>query len=79
MVGAVLYLACRLGETKHLLIDFSEVLQINLFVIGSIYLKLVRLFGISVPLIDPSLFVHRFCSKLEFGDKSRVVGNTALK
>lgn len=31
IVGAILYLACRIKETKHLLIDFSEALRINIF------------------------------------------------
>lgn len=79
IVGAILYLACRLHCTKHLLIDFSEVLQINLFVIGSAYLKLVKLLSMTVKVIDPSLYMHRFCNKLGFGLKAREVENTALK
>ena len=79
IVGAILYLACRVHNTKHLLIDFSEVLQINLFVIGSAYLKLVKLLSMQVKVIDPSLYMHRFCNKLCFGDKAREVENTALK
>ena len=83
LVGAILYLSCRTIGTRHLLIDFSEVLQINLFVIGSVYLKLLNLMRkvvpISVKIIDPSLFIHRLCDKLEFGNQSPQVGNTALK
>jgi transcription factor IIIB subunit 2 len=30
-----------------------------------------------VPLIDPSLFIHRFCSKLDFEDKANTVAMTA--
>ena len=29
--------------------------------------------------VDPSLFIHRFCSKLEFGDKTQQVTATALR
>ena len=79
IVGAVLYLACRLDTTKHLLIDFSEVLQINLFIIGSLYLKLSKILGIHTKIIDPSLYMHRFCSKFNFGNKSKEVEKTALK
>lgn len=79
VVGAILYLVCRMQMTRHLLIDFSEVLQVNLFVLGSTYLKFIRLLKIIVPIIDPSLFIHRYCNKLEFGDKIKIVGNTALK
>ena len=79
IVGAVLYLACRLNSTKHLLIDFSEVLQINLFIIGSLYLKLAKIIGVHTKIIDPSLYMHRFCSKFNFGPKSKEVEKTALK
>lgn len=79
IVGAVLYLACRWACTKHLLIDFSEVLQMNLFLIGSAYLKLVKLLNLEIRIIDPSLYMHRYCNKLEFGNKAREVENTALK
>ena len=74
IVGAVLYLACRRDCTKHLLIDFSEVLQINLFVIGSAYLKLVKLLELEIKIIDPSLFMHRFCEKLFYGNKMKNLG-----
>jgi len=32
-----------------------------------------------MPVIDPSLFIHRFCDKLEFGEKLSVVSMTALR
>lgn len=32
-----------------------------------------------MPVIDPSLFIHRFCAKLEFGDKEEQVSKTALR
>jgi transcription factor IIIB subunit 2 len=79
VVAVILYTVCRMQKTRHLLIDFSDTLQTNLYVLGSIYLKLIRLLQISVPLIDPSLFIHRFCAKLEFGEKAKVVGATALR
>ena len=44
IVGAILYLACRKNQTTHLLIDFSEVLRVNLFIIGSLYIKLIKIF-----------------------------------
>ena len=31
------------------------------------------------PIIDPSLYIHRFASKLELGDKTHVVTMSALK
>src|SRR4051812_46348261 len=34
VVAACLYIVCRREKTPHLLIDFSDVLQINLYVLG---------------------------------------------
>ena len=79
LVGATLYLACRYNKTSHLLIDFSEVLRINMFIIGSLYLKLAKIVGLTVQMIDPSLYMHRFCNKFDFGDISKEVEKTALK
>ena len=79
IVGAILYLACRYNKTNHLLIDFSEVLRINLFIIGSLYIKLVKLLNITIQIIDPSLYMHRFCNKFNFGNNSKDVEKTALK
>jgi transcription factor IIIB subunit 2 len=33
----------------------------------------------SIPVIDPSLFIHRFCNKLEFGEEQKKVENTAIR
>lgn len=62
-----------------MLIDFSDILQTNLYVLGSLYLKLVRLLDLDIPIIDPSLFIPRFCAKLDFKDKASVISQTALR
>ena len=79
LVGALLYLACRLDQSKHLLIDFSEALHVNLFVIGTIYLKLIKLLGLQVKIIDPAFYIHRFCHKLNFDKNTKDVINIAMK
>lgn len=79
MVAVILYTVCRIQKTRHLLIDFSSIIQANLFILGSIYLKFIKIFNLIIPVIDPSLFIQRFCSKLNFGDKTKSVSNTALK
>ena len=79
IVGATLYLACRYNKTTHLLIDFSEVLRVNLFIIGSLYIKLVRLLDLQIQIIDPSLYMHRYCNKFNFGKESKEIERTALK
>jgi len=79
VIGAILYTVCRIQKTGHLLIDFSDVLQVNLYVLGSIYLKLVKILQLNIPIIDPSLYIHRYCAKLEFGDKVKIVEQTSIK
>ena len=81
IVGAILYLACRFKKKGYLLIDFSEVLSINLFVIGIVYIKLAKLLNIELEsgIIDPSIHIHRFCNKFNFGNKTKEVQDTALK
>ena len=32
-----------------------------------------------LPLIDPSLFIYRFCNRLEFNEKTHQVSMTALR
>ncbi|MES1909176.1 MAG: hypothetical protein MHM6MM_001964 [Cercozoa sp. M6MM] len=79
VIAACLYIVCRIERTPHLLIDFSERLQVNLHTLGRTFLKFVRLLNLSLPVIDPSLFIHRFASKLEFGDKAHAVAMSALR
>lgn len=82
-VGAVcLYLACRketFDPPPVLLIDFSDVLRVNVFKLGSVYLELLQKLFIEVPQIDPSLFIHRFCARLEFEGKKNQVAMTAIR
>ncbi len=52
-----------------MLIDFQDALGINVFLIGAAYIAIARGLFILIPVVDPSLFVSRFCSKLELADK----------
>lgn len=84
VAAVVLYIVCRLEQKPHLLIDFADVLQTSLYSLGSTYLKLIKkiknnMNKLDLPLIDPSLFIHRFCAKLDFKDKTQVVATTALR
>ena len=79
IVGIILYSLCRQNKTMHLLIDFSDVLQTNLYVLGNLYLKLIKLLNFKIPQIDPSLFIQRFCNKLKLGDQTNAICITALK
>lgn len=77
-LSACVYITCRQESTPHLLIDFSNELRIDLFKIGKIFLKIRQLLGIDIPLIDPSLYMHRFCSQLRFKKKEILEFSTLL-
>jgi transcription factor IIIB subunit 2 len=67
-----------------MLIDFSDVLQTNVYVLGGVFLQLCRLMRLEQhPLmqrpIDPSLFIHRFADKMNLGKRVHSVSNTALR
>ena len=79
VIAACLYTVCRREKTPHLLIDFSDVLQSNVYVLGSTFLKFTRLLSLVLPIIDPSLYIHRFASRLELGDKTHLVSMSALR
>ena len=59
VVAACLYTVCRREKTSHLLIDFSEVLQTNVFVLGATFIKFLSTLNLKIPLIEPSLFLPR--------------------
>jgi len=62
-----------------MLIDFSDILQTNVYTLGHIFLKFCRLLNLQLPIIDPSLYIPRFAAKLEFEEKTQAVANTALR
>lgn len=103
MAAACLYVVARMDKSSHMLIDFSDVLevssppsvplssssaiakrslpgQINVFVLGSTYLKLVRELSLqNIPLIDPSVYISRFAALLEFGEETQKVAQDAVR
>lgn len=62
-----------------MLIDFSDVLQTNVFVLGHTFAKFCLLLNLRLPYVDPSLYIQRFAAKLEFEEKTHAVSNTALR
>lgn len=76
---ACLYIVCRIERSPHMLLDFSDATRTNLYDLGHTYLKLIRVLSVSLPIIDPSLYMHRFAAKLEYGDKTHAVAMTALR
>ena len=72
MAAACLYMACRIEQSPHLLIDFADAINVDLFRIAEVFNKFrsqILLKEHSIPIIDPSLYIEKFCRKLEFGDK----------
>ena len=79
VAAACMYIVCRLEKTSQMLIDFSDILQTNVFKLGGTFVKLVRSLNLTLPLVDPSLYISRFASMLEFGEKTQEVALDALR
>ncbi|OLY84195.1 Transcription factor IIIB 60 kDa subunit [Smittium mucronatum] len=79
VAACCLYIVCRLEKSSQMLIDFSDVLQINVFKLGVTFVRLVRCLNLIIPLIDPSLYIYRFASMLDFGDKTQAVALDSLR
>lgn len=79
VIAACLYLVCRTEGTPHMLLDLSDLLQVNVYILGKTFLVLARELCINAPAIDPCLYIPRFTQMLEFGEKSHEVSMTALR
>lgn len=76
---ACLYVVCRDERTPHMLLDFADILETNLYTLGHTFLKLSSELKLQLPVVDPSLYIHRFAGKLEYGDMKHVVAMSALR
>ncbi|AFP65211.1 TFIIB related factor hBRF (nucleomorph) [Chroomonas mesostigmatica CCMP1168] len=74
-----LYVVCRRKKTPHLLVDFSDLTQIQTYKIGGIFLKFIRIFHVHLPVADPSLFVYRFISRLKIGNKFECIARSSFR
>ncbi|XP_039981116.1 BRF1 RNA polymerase III transcription initiation factor subunit b isoform X4 [Xiphias gladius] len=79
VIAACLYLVCRTEGTPHMLLDLSDLLQVNVYILGKTFLLLARELCINAPAIDPCLYIPRFAHMLEFGAKTHEVSMTALR
>ncbi|KAF8622040.1 hypothetical protein AX15_007325 [Amanita polypyramis BW_CC] len=80
VVAVCLYVACRQKETRnYMLIDFSDLLQVNVFELGHTYLQLVQTLNLRLPLVDPSHYISRFAALLEFGEETNKVATDAIR
>ncbi|KAI9020964.1 hypothetical protein CLU79DRAFT_719710 [Phycomyces nitens] len=79
-VAAVcLYIVCRNEQSSQMLIDFSDILQTNVFMLGATFLKLVRVLCLKLPLVDPSIYISRFAAALDFGEYTQRVAQDAVR
>ncbi|PWZ02524.1 BRF1-domain-containing protein [Testicularia cyperi] len=78
-VASCLYVACRMEKTTHMLIDFADAIQVNVFVLGRSYLRLIRVLNLRLPLIDPSIYIARFAALLDFGEETQKVAYDASR
>ncbi len=67
VVAACIYITCRSEGTSHLLLDLSDVSQVNVYELGRTYLRLTAALCITIPAIDPSLYIIRFAQHLNLG------------
>ena len=79
VVATCLYTICRQEKSPHLLIDFSDALQVNVYVLGKSFLQFTRLLNLSLPIVDPALYIHRFATRMGLEDKLSTVCTTALR
>ena len=81
VVATCLYTVCRQEKSPHLLIDFSDALQVNVFLLGSSFLRFIRMLNmdIDLPTVDPALYIHRFATRLEVGDKLNQIITMSLR
>lgn len=67
-LSACIYLVCRQKKTPHFLIDFAHLLNINPFLVGRVFSKLVKCLNLSVEHNDPSIFLPRYFTKLKYNN-----------
>ncbi|KAJ2160518.1 transcription factor TFIIIB subunit brf1 [Coemansia sp. RSA 552] len=77
--SACLYIVCRTEKSSQMLIDFSDILQVSVFKLGATFAQLVNALNLRLPIVDPSMYISRFASMLEFGDKTNQVSLDAIR
>jgi transcription factor IIIB 90 kDa subunit len=84
VAAACLYVVLRQDRRPYLLIDFCKLVSVNVYVLGSTYLRLTETLRLSthpvqVCLVDPSLYIHRFAGKLQLQQRQmQSVVNTSM-
>ncbi|KFD52925.1 hypothetical protein M514_06235 [Trichuris suis] len=79
VTASLLYLTCRLDGAPYMLLDFCDVVEVNLYSLGRTFIFFCRSLYINVPSTDPSIYVLRFARSLKFGEKENMVVTLALR
>ncbi|KAM0800411.1 hypothetical protein BDR22DRAFT_778606, partial [Usnea florida] len=86
VAAVALYIACRVQTHPNtfMLIDFSDILGLNVFNLGHVYTKFLQFLafnsnGYIVQPINPEDLILRFAQRLEFGNETMRVANDAVR
>ena len=79
VIAACIYITCRTECTSHMLLDLSDVMQVNVYQLGKTYLKLSSALHIRLPAVDPCIYIVRFAARLDLGEKSHEIEMTAMR
>ncbi|CAL8092322.1 unnamed protein product [Calicophoron daubneyi] len=79
VAAGCIYLAARQLRVNLMLLDLSDAVGINVYVLGRCYTELKRRLHLVIPEMDPCIYIDRFASQLEFGDKMSMVATTAMR
>lgn len=82
LAAILFYMACRKLEPPlpYLLMDFSLVLEINVYKLAKKFHKLCQDIPIDMQSnTDLTTYIPRFVNMMEFGDKTELITNTACK
>lgn len=86
VAAVALYIACRVQThpNEFMLIDFSDILGLNVFDLGHVYTKYLQFLafngnGFTVQPINPEDLILRFAKRLEFGSETMRVANDAVR
>lgn len=87
VASVCLYVICRREKAqKMLLIDFAELLKVNVFKLGTVLADMKKALWITdlsqsgmQPVIEVEQLVHKYARKLEFGTELNKVANDAMR
>lgn len=80
LAAGCLYISCRREKSCHMLLDFSNVLKEDIFVVGKSFFTLIDSLELKdLPLVEPWHYVERFAGELDLGAKFNDVCQTAMK